>query len=507
MTSAETVKAAREESYRQKEAYLKARLRSIDTYDFYREIFPDESFERRGHPEDQKGNGIALQLVGVEDVRRYTVTDELDNLMDLIGTDFSIISPVSYFGKERSGRNARYLYAFVFDLDGVELPQLKDVLHQMDYDFLPTATFIVNSGTGLHLYYLLEEPIPMYPNNQKWLRELKYALIKQIWNIYTSTIREPQMQGILQGYRVVGSASKLGQGFPVTAYWLGERTTVEELLEYVPDTNGDRPRIEELMQKGRLSLEEAKKKYPEWYDKRVVRQEPKGRWVVKRDLYDWWLRRISMEIGVRHRYFGIMTLAIYAKKCNIDEEELQKDAFALMRRYDSLSVDESNRFTEHDVMCALEAYNEDYVTFPRDDIAKLSGLSMPINKRNGRKQKDHLAIARMIQNYDDPEGTWRNKEGRPKRQNEVYEWRMENPTGRKIDCQRETGISQVTLRKWWDWHPEKKPYWKDGHLVVDADSPREAHSIIDRELRRRAWGKNGDRWEELKKKFEAGEEI
>ena len=27
-------------------------------------------------------------------------------------------------------------------------------------------------------------------------------------------------------------------------------------------------------------------------------------------------------------------------------------------------------------------FNEDYVTFPRDDIAKLSGLSMPVNKRN-----------------------------------------------------------------------------------------------------------------------------
>ncbi len=38
-----------------------------------------------------------------------------------------------------------------------------------------------------------------------------------------------------------------------------------------------------------------------------------------------------------------------------------------------MSVEDINRFTKDDVVCALEMFNEDYVTFPRDDIAKLSG--------------------------------------------------------------------------------------------------------------------------------------
>ena len=91
------------------------------------------------------------------------------------------------------------------------MPQLRDTLHQMNKDIIPKATFIVNSGTGLHLYYVLTEPVPMYPQNQKTLKELKYALTRQIWNRFTSSIREPQMQGILQGFRVVGSGSKLGR--------------------------------------------------------------------------------------------------------------------------------------------------------------------------------------------------------------------------------------------------------------------------------------------------------
>ena len=87
------------------------------------------------------------------------------------------------------------------------MPQLRDTLHQMNKDILPQATVVVNSGTGLHLYYVLKEPVPMYPYNQKCLKELKYSLTRQIWNKFTSTIKEPQMQGILQGFRVVGSGS------------------------------------------------------------------------------------------------------------------------------------------------------------------------------------------------------------------------------------------------------------------------------------------------------------
>ena len=40
------------------------------------------------------------------------------------------------------------------------------------------------------------------------------------------------------------------------------------------------------MRKSRLSLAEAKEKYPDWYERRIVKKERRGRWTVKRDLYD-----------------------------------------------------------------------------------------------------------------------------------------------------------------------------------------------------------------------------
>ena len=41
-------------------------------------------------------------------------------------------------------------------------------------------------------------------------------------------------------------------------------------------------------------------------------------------------------------------------------------------------------------------------------------------------------------------------DGRPTAQMKVYEWRKENPSGRKVDCHKETGLDPKTIRKWWD---------------------------------------------------------
>ena len=96
-----------------------------------------------------------------------------------------------------------------------------------------------------------------------------------------------------------------------------------------------------------------------------------------------------------------------------------------------MSVEDINRFTKDDVVCALEMFNEDYVTFPRDDIAKLSGLTMPVNKRNWRKQEDHLRRARAVQLVD------------PK-----------------------------TVRKWWDCPPSAVRF-ENGHITVRVSPSQE----------------------------------
>ena len=63
----------------------------------------------------------------------------------------------------------------MFDLDGVNLDDdgdgpcgLVDLVYQAvgggGADLFPMPTYIASSGTGLHLYYVLSEPLRLWPN-------------------------------------------------------------------------------------------------------------------------------------------------------------------------------------------------------------------------------------------------------------------------------------------------------------------------------------------------------
>ena len=197
-----------------------------------------------------------------------------------------------------------------------------------------------------------------------------------------------------------------------------------------------------------MTLAEAKRKYPEWYERRIVEGKPRGTWTCKRDLYDWWKRRLASEIKTGHRYYGVMALAIYAKKCGIPYDELEDDAMGLVDVMERLTDDESNHFTEADVLCALEMYNDDYYTFSVDAVEKFTDIRIERNKRNGRKQALHLKLARTTKQILKEESVMK-PEGRPSKQAAVEDWQRQNPDKRKCDCARELGISRPTIDKYW----------------------------------------------------------
>lgn len=434
----------------------------VKPLDFYRELFPVGTFEKEKDYDLEhntgkgKPNGIMVRLNVKEGRKQRLIFDDLETIEREIGNENVILSPIGYFGRSRKNENAKLLYAMVFDLDGQEMDQLRDTLHQMK-KFIPKATYVVLSGHGLHLYYVFKEPIRLNTHVVRELNKLKTGLTKRIWNTYTSLV-DPQFQPIAQGFRMVGSASKLGKRYPVRAYKVGERTTIKELITYFPkdlkEWNEYRINLDYVIT---TPIEDAKELWPDWYDRRIVRGEKKGRWYIKRALYDWWLGRLrGGEIKVGHRYFAIMTLAIYAMKCNISYDELKKDAYSLLDPYEQLTDQEDNHFTEQDIKTALKVYHEGACNYPRDMIGKFVGLDMPENKRNYRSQEEHMKVISAIRDIVSP--NWRNTEGRPKgSKNKEYpkaeiiqQWRKENPSGTKAECNRATKIDPKTIRKWWN---------------------------------------------------------
>ena len=429
--------------YKQKNALiLEHGGTEVKAYDFYRDLFPVGSFERKEHYEDNRPNGIFITIKDNGAIR-HILTDELSELSELHPEDFAVISPVGYYGLERNGHNASELYAFTVDLDGVGIKELKTLLYQFSTKYTLNPTYLVNSGNGMHLYYVLDEPLPLFPQMQRKLKDLKYALIRYCWTGYTSQIEPPQMQGILQGFRMIGTATKLGADYPVRAFRLGDKVSLEQIMNELPED----VYIAEREYVSKLTLAKAKELYPEWYEKRIMRGEARGRWHVKRDLYEWWKRKIPIYARHGHRYFCIMCLAIYARKCDVSEDELRSDALGLVPILDN---NPEHPFTDDDVMKALEVYQESYCTFPRKDIEKISGITIPANKRNGRKRKDHIKIMNFVRDEINNNKDWRNREGRPSKEQLVTEWRASHPEGSKAMCHRDTGIDAKTIRKWWN---------------------------------------------------------
>ena len=62
--------------FKMKNEWLGQFYEEVKPRDFYRAVFPEGSFEREGHPEDEKCNGVLTVIEG-EKARNYIVFDEL----------------------------------------------------------------------------------------------------------------------------------------------------------------------------------------------------------------------------------------------------------------------------------------------------------------------------------------------------------------------------------------------------------------------------------------------
>lgn len=427
----------------------------VDPLDFYREIFPVGSFQEQGNTERKSGNGMLVYKNEHGQHWHKLIFDDLAEIPNWYGIEDVYIRSASFIGKNTKNENASMIYALVFDLDGQGITELQMVTQFMRKGTnIPKATFVVLSGHGLHLYYVLETPIRATMNNIRKLNKLKEGMTKLIWNRYTSNIDKIQFQYCLQGFRMVGSASKMGKRYPVRAYrFSDEHYTIEELVSWIPKLKEwDEYRID-ITERDTVPKETAKKLWPEWYEYRI-NQRQSNKWHIKRDLYDWWKNKIVEGATYGHRYFCIMCLAIFAIKCDISEEELKRDALELVPILDRLSNDKDpkSRFTEDDVLSALHGYRENFKTWGRDKLALVSAIPMAPNKRNYRTRAEHLVLARGIKDIKKKMGEV--VEGRPKgsgtKKEIIVQWKLEHPKGRKADCHRDTGIDPKTIRKWWD---------------------------------------------------------
>ena len=447
--------------YKAKEALLRERgFQEVSPYEFYRDMFPKGSLQ--SEQGDGKGNVIATQIrpSGRGRTKQWIVDDSLKMLEKVVGDEFGLVPPIAFYGKTHRKQNAHELYAVAVDIDYVGEQQLKNLLKQFGNGVQLRPTYLVSSGKGVHVYYFLQEPVQLYHNLESTLAALKESFIRRLWND-TSSLKpdDPDITGIYQGFRCVGSQSKLGEAYPVRAYRLSDnRYTLEDIKASIPDCKVDlsvltvKPRLKDNK---RMPIEKAKQLYPEWYQARVIERQPKkkGTWTCNEALYEWWKAKIITNVKVGGRYFSIMALCAYGLKCGIPEKQIKKDAYSFLDHLESLTDDETNHFTREDVKDALKALQADNKLLStmasREWIEKQTKVPIPPNKRNGRKQAVYVQFMNLNRQFKVMNGECTNG-GRPTAQARVQEWRLAHPEGRKADCVRDTGLDKKTVYKWWD---------------------------------------------------------
>ncbi len=434
--------------------------RAVCAIDFYDDIFGDDLEEHR-LPEDYRSGeygGIAVERIPTNDKKKYrgrrvTVTQGNMELYYLIeqSENFCMIAPVSYIGRHRTNKNARYLYALVIEIDDIEPKNgVDELFHSWNRKHLtmPKPTYIVCSGSGLHLYFVFERPIPLFQNMFEQLSEVKTHFTTLFWNKYVTnshTAEKIQYESVNQPFRCVGTVAKNGKAYAM-AFQTGEKVTIEYFNKFLPKDK----QMNEIY-KSNLPLAKAKELYPKWYQNVIVEGKPKGHWNRHEGIYYNWIEKMKEGAVVGHRYSCLENLCSLAVQCNIAPEQVEKDCRELAEVLEELTETEDNHFTQYDILCALKTYhNADEGAYRRriDYIAKKTGIPLTPNKRNGRTQAKHLQGARAIRDINND--NWREGNGRKAKQDVVQEWRRQNPDGKKIDCHKETGLSRVTIDKWWD---------------------------------------------------------
>lgn len=457
-----------QDTYYNNISVLESLYTAYNGYEFYKYIFPNN--ENKGEYDNilskpnavflyKKRNNTSKKTETTREFKRHIMLNDTwqDDYIKFVEMNhMTLCSGLSYVGKSNKLDASIHMNALIFDIDGVGANELNTLLLRFgqppeNIRTLPIPTFVVLSGTGVHLYYVFKDPINLYPNIKIQLKHLKYELTSRLWE-YTQTSQEKQIQfqSINQSFRMVGSINAK-YGVELVAFKTGESIDIDYLNEYVKKSE-NKVNLEKIFKPSKMTLEEAKKAYPDWYEKVIInRDRSLKKWDIKGkqgySLYEWWLSQAEYIKG-GHRYFYMMCMSVYACKCDVPIEKLESDMYSIY--YKLQKVSHINRLSEDDIHSALEMYSKEYYNLTIETISALTDVKIKRNKRNYRKQSEHIKYMNAIKSFK-LEMNECTQGGRPTAEDIVSNWQMQekNKHRKKIDCIRDTGLSKNTVYKWW----------------------------------------------------------
>lgn len=430
--------------FKQKEAILGEYGEWLSGPDFYDHVFHGASDDAR--------------VMVVEAGRRFVAMKREEALEFSLGRDDVYFSAVHFYDDYKNDDFIDYIYAFVIDLDNLPPKWLSDILEGIvERGTAPLPSLIVNSGKGVHFYYVLDEALYVYPTVRKKARSL-YAMLNEMFEF------TPDKHSIGHPFRPVGSLTKLGN--VASGYVTGEFWSIEELADavgynwYIPDMSSREglPASEKMIRYARMLAERnglpepdfsnfsethafikaltrggSSARNPSIYDDRIPNEyitdaEPNGspRWYSRtRD-------RIIEKTELEHRYKSLMALSVIAYKCRIPYEQLERDVdhitqiWLLDRRW------ARDPFNAKNVAAALRCYSPKFVRVRRSTLEEWLGWQF-----TGDKKEPQYSQEEWLEKLADQKSAASLRA--------IRNVLKEDPTLSKAEIARRTGLSRQTV--------------------------------------------------------------
>lgn len=350
------------------------------------------------------------------------------------GRDNVLVGGCTYFNNWISKKTAKDIYTFIIDMDNVYSGTL---LYALEHDWatasgepLPMPTYIVNSGTGLHLYFVLDKPLPNYKRNTENLDKVYRALAIQQTTKRVYLKRQVQWFG--QDFRMAGGLNKYQ--WENSVYRVGNKWNIYKLAAAVGVENIKFAEIDELYT-------------PKMNKKKKRSTEKREGWSSNPKFYKYALKNCEAKTREGNRYTSMCALTVIAWKCNVPQSKVEQDLKALLPIYNKGA---KRIIKENEIYSALKMYNPKAMLTQRARLEDWQGWEYKPIKRNGRKRTQHLQLARGIRELKKSMGEKVSGGGRPTKLGIVAAWRIANPNGKKEECIRDTGLGKSTVFKWWN---------------------------------------------------------
>lgn len=376
-----------------------------------------------------------VPVVFIDENMKHMVRMSLDEAIEQ-ATDRNdiLLGGSTYFKNFVSKTTAKDVHALIIDMDNVWAGVLQSALQNdwnEDDNELPKPTYIVNSGTGLHLYFLFDEPIPHYACNSEKIDQLyrRLAVQQTTSRIYL----QRQVQWFGQDFRMAGSLNKYNWRNEV--FRVGEKWNIDKLAQAVGMQDTHFVRYGEPRKWKQIKRERTKN--------RIKR---KG-WRCNQGFYDYTLERCRNETREGNRYMSFCALTVIAWKCNVPIGKVEQDLKGLIPKYNNGA---KRQISEKEIEHALRMYNEKAMLTQRERLQDWIGWEYKPIKRNGRKRADHIKLMNFVRDEINRNTDWRNKNGAPSKQEAVKTWRQLHPNGKPKECIASTGISKNTVYRWWN---------------------------------------------------------